>query len=136
MDDNDENIKPESGKKKEFGIGISFALKGIFVFFKEGRNAKIHLIAAVVVFCLGLYLEFNRYEWLFIALAIALVFITEMINTSIELLCDLVMPYQNKNAGKLKDIAAGAVLISVAFALIVAGVIFYKYLPDSITNFF
>jgi diacylglycerol kinase len=109
-------------------IGLKYALKGIYTFFKEGRNAKIQLIAAVLVILAGVYVELTKVEWLWILLAIALVFITEMINTSIELLCDFLMPDRHVKAGKLKDIAAGAVLVASVFALVVAGIVFGQHL--------
>ena len=103
---------------------MKHALKGIYTFFSEGHNAKIQFAAAILVIIAGIYFELNSSEWLWIALAIALVFIAEMINTSIELLCDLLMPEYHVKAGKLKDIAAGAVLVTVIFALVVAGIVF------------
>lgn len=128
----DQNLHNDLSKNKKSydPIGLSYALKGIFIFFRDGRNAKIHLIAASGVILAGFILKITTQEWLWISLAIAIVFITEMINTSIELLCDLVMPHQNEKAGKLKDIAAGAVLVAVIFSLVVAGIIFWQYLVE------
>ena len=111
-------------KKETSLFGMKFALKGIGSFFIKERNAKIHLLASILVVSAGFYYCLNASEWLWIALAIALVFITEMINSAIELLCDLVMPEQNEMAGRLKDLSAGAVLISAIFSLAVAGIIF------------
>lgn len=128
MADSNHSWDPLENKKSNDPIGLGFALKGVFVFFRDGRNAKIHLLAAAVVIAAGFFFRITLPEWLWISLAIAIVLITEMINTSIELLCDLVMPHQNEKAGKLKDIAAGAVLVAVVFALVVAGIIFWKYL--------
>ncbi|MBK9591067.1 MAG: diacylglycerol kinase family protein [Crocinitomicaceae bacterium] len=128
MADSNHSWDPLENKKSNDPIGLGYALKGVFVFFRDGRNAKIHLLAAVVVIAAGFFFRITLPEWLWISLAIAIVLITEMINTSIELLCDLVMPHQNEKAGKLKDIAAGAVLVAVVFALVVAGIIFWKYL--------
>jgi diacylglycerol kinase len=128
----DQNLHNDSSKNKKSydPIGLGFALKGIYVFFRDGRNAKMQLLAAAAVIISGFIFKITFHEWLWISLAIALVFITEMINTSIELLCDLVMPHQNEKAGKLKDIAAGAVLVAVIFSLVVAGIIFWKYLVE------
>jgi diacylglycerol kinase (ATP) len=126
----DQNLQNDlSTKKKSIDpIGLGYAIKGVYVFFKDDRNAIIHLFAAIVVIVAGILFKITTEEWLWISLSIALVFITEMINTSIELLCDLVMPNQNEKAGKLKDLAAGAVLIAALFALVVAGIIFWKYI--------
>lgn len=128
MADQNSHNDHSKNKKSYDPIGLGYALKGIFIFFRDGRNAKIHLLAASVVIIAGLMFNITTQEWLWISLAIAIVLITEMINSSIELLCDLAMPHQNDMAGKLKDIAAGAVLVAVIFALVVAGIIFSPHL--------
>lgn len=110
--------------KKKAGIGFRYALKGIVSFFWKERNARIHLVAAMGIVVAGFFFSLTATEWLWISLAIALVFITEMLNSAIELLCDLVMPEFHEKAGRLKDIAAGAVLVAALFALIVAGMVF------------
>jgi len=112
-------------ENKKYSIGLKFALKGIFSFFVKERNAKIHFAAAVVVIATGIYFKLNLSEWLWIALSITLVLITEMLNSAIELLCDLTTPEHNEKAGSLKDMAAGAVLIATIFSLIIALVIFW-----------
>lgn len=114
--------------KKKNAIGFRFALKGVVSFFSREQNAKIHFLAALLVVTTGICIGLEFTEWLWIALAIALVFITEMLNSAIELLCDLIQPGHDERAGRLKDIAAGAVLVAVLFALTVAGIIFVSRL--------
>jgi diacylglycerol kinase len=105
------------------GIGLRFAWAGWLSFFRE-RNAKIHLLAALLVISLGFCVDLERLDWLWLLLAIALVFITEMLNSAIELLCNALHPGHHPAIGKLKDISAGAVLVAAVFALAVAGIIF------------
>jgi undecaprenol kinase/diacylglycerol kinase (ATP) len=66
--------------------------------------------------------------WLIILLCIALVFITECINTAIESLVDLVAPAYSELARHAKDAAAAAVLISAFISLVVGGAIFVRAL--------
>jgi diacylglycerol kinase len=63
-------------------------------------------------------------EWCWIIIAIALVFITEMLNTSIEFLTDLVSPNYHPLAKNTKDVAAGAVLVAAIIAIILGLMIF------------
>lgn len=105
---------------KSFG----FAIEGIITFFKTQHNAWIHAIAAVIVVVLGFALNVNNMEWCLLAVSFALVFISEMLNTAIEFLTDIVSPQYNLQAKKVKDVAAGAVLIS-AIAAVVIGVIIF-----------
>lgn len=105
---------------KSFG----YALSGIAYTIKTQLNFKIHLLAIVVVTLFGWFLKLTASEWLWIVLAIGLVLVTELVNTAIELLVDLVSPAFNPQAGKVKDIAAGAVLIAAAIAVVTGAIIF------------
>jgi len=60
--------------------------------------------------------------------------VTEVLNTSIENLVDLVSPEKNKQAGIVKDIAAGAVLLSALTAVVVAFIMFWDI--DILKNVF
>jgi diacylglycerol kinase len=103
---------------------FSFAIKGIYAFFKNENNARVHLLASVAVVITGFFFHLEKSEWLWISIAIALVWITEAINTAIEKLVDLISPDFNSKAGEIKDLAAGAVLLAAIFSLVVALVIF------------
>jgi undecaprenol kinase/diacylglycerol kinase (ATP) len=105
---------------KSFG----YAFAGLIYAFKTQLNFKIHCLAAILVIVLGFYIKLSVAEWLWIACAITLVLVVELLNTAIEVLVDLVSPQQNQKAGAIKDIAAAAVLISALLSLIVALLIF------------
>ena len=105
---------------KAFG----FAIRGLVVFLRDERNARIHLAATIIVILMGFYLKVSLIEWTVLFLAIGLVFALEAINTAIEYLVDLVSPEIQETAGKAKDVAAGAVLIAALCAAIVGLIIF------------
>lgn len=105
---------------KSFG----FALKGIKTFVLTQPHARIHLFAVLIVTAAGIHFNLNESEWCLIIFACALVIVTELLNTSIEFLTDLVSPQFNEKAGKVKDLASGAVLITSIAALIIAAFIF------------
>ena len=101
-----------------------YAIRGIWLVFRNENNAKIHLLATIAVLCAGFYFKLNRKEWLALFLAIALVWICEAFNTAIEKLVNLAHPGFGKEAGEIKDISAGAVLIAAIFSIITALIIF------------
>ena len=103
---------------------FAYAFAGLIYAFKTQMNFKIHCLATVLVIILGFYVGLSFTEWLWIAGAIALVLVVELLNTAIEVLVDLVSPQQNPKAGAIKDIAAAAVLISALLSLIIALLIF------------
>ena len=85
---------------------------------------RIHAIAVIVVTIGGIFLGLTAVEWSIVALCIGSVISAEMMNTAVELLVDLVSPEFNEKAGKIKDIAAGAVLLTAIIATVVAVYIF------------
>lgn len=101
-----------------------FALKGIFILFKEETNARIHLFVATIVIISGWMLNISISEWCLVTLCITLVIMAEAFNTAIENLTDLVSPDIHPLAGKTKDLAAGAVLIISIGAAVVGLIIF------------
>ncbi|QNK62413.1 diacylglycerol kinase family protein [Pedobacter sp. PAMC26386] len=105
---------------KSFG----YALSGIAYTTKTQMNFKIHLVATLLVGITGWYLQLSSNEWLWIILAIGLVLVAELLNTAIELLVDLVSPDFNIQAGKIKDVAAGAVIVAAFISVIIAAIIF------------
>jgi len=104
---------------KQMFKSIGVAFDGIIDLIKSENNAKIHLISTIVVIIVGLKLQFLAIEWLWISLAIAGVWVAELINTAIEKLTDLVSPEINPIAKKVKDYAAGAVLVMAIWAIFV-----------------
>ena len=103
---------------------FGFAFKGLAYATKSQLNFRIHLFASVIAIVLGFTLNVTTTEWLWISLSIAIVLLTELINTGIETLTDLVSPDYNEKAGHVKDICAGAVVVAACFALITGIIIF------------
>jgi|TARA_R110000737_G_scaffold353499_1_gene406228 undecaprenol kinase len=104
------------------------AFRGLFSIVKDERNLKIHLITFFVVVCFGFYFSITRFEWICILIVSGLVISLEIINSSLEKLCDFVEPNTNEKIKIIKDTAAAAVLVAAAFALIIGTYIFLPYL--------
>lgn len=109
---------------KKLFQSFGFAIKGMFLVLKEQQNMRIHLVAVVVVTVAGVFVGLTALEWSVIVLTIGIVMVAEMMNTAIETLVDLVSPEHNEKAGKIKDIAAGGVLLATIIAMVVAIYIF------------
>jgi len=103
---------------------FSVAFKGIGLLFKSQVNARIHLIATILVIILGCLFKISIIEWLVISLCIGLVLSLEAINSAIEILCDKIEPNQDEFIGKVKDLSAGGVLIGAIIAAIAGCIIF------------
>jgi diacylglycerol kinase len=97
-------------------------------FLSSDHNYYFHFPVGVFVLLLGWWLGISREEWLWLILGVGLVWISEAFNTAIEKSIDLVHPEKHPLAGKVKDIAAAAVLLAVFVAGIIGLIIFYPYL--------
>ncbi|MFY7789099.1 MAG: diacylglycerol kinase family protein [Thermoflexibacteraceae bacterium] len=104
--------------------GFGYALQGLRVLLQTQIHAQIHFVASLVVVFLGFLFQLAWYEWCFLVVAMALVWIAEALNTALEVLTDLVSPEFNEKAGKTKDLAAGAVLLAVIAAVVIGGIVF------------
>ena len=110
--------------KKKRLIGMDCALNGLKEVIKKEINFKIHLVIAFIVIVVGLLLGLSTVEWAIIVLTIGYVLFAEMVNTTIERMMDFIMPDFNPVVGMIKDIAAGAVLLSALIAVIIGAIIF------------
>ncbi|WP_259066750.1 diacylglycerol kinase family protein [Mucilaginibacter sp. X4EP1] len=103
---------------------FGYAFKGLVYATATQLNFRIHLVATVLVFITGFLLQISLDQWNWIAISICLVLVTEIFNTMIETLVDLVSPGYNEKAGRIKDMSAAAVVIAALFALVTALIIF------------
>ncbi len=108
--------------------GFRFALNGIAIAWREEANFRFHTAAAVVTLCAGLIFQISRIEWLILLVLIGAVITSELINTAFEELCDMLKTEHDPHIAKIKDIAAGAVLVVAAIALIGGALIFLPHL--------
>lgn len=105
-----------------------YAIRGVGKVIRYENNAKVHLLATISVIAAGFFLRISLRDWCLLLFAIALVWITEIINTAIEKIVNLVSPNRNQAAGDIKDISAGAVLVASSFAAIIGILVFWQYL--------
>ena len=109
---------------------FNWAFDGVVHALRRERNMWIHFGAAVFVLLASLFFALTRLEVIALFVAISFVLITEMLNTSIEHVVDLVTDELDPRAKVAKDVAAGAVLVATLNALVVAYLVFY----DKITG--
>lgn len=100
------------------------AFSGIAHGFKTQRNLRVQLVAGIVVTILGIWLKISFTEWAILMLAVFLVLATEMMNTAVEAVVDLVTEKYNPKAKIAKDVAAGAVVLTAINAVIVSYFLF------------
>lgn len=111
-------------KMKKIRNSFKYAIEGIWTSFKTERNMKIHIFIMILVIIAGIILKINKSEWIICIILFAIVIGSELFNTSIETIVDIVMPEKNEKAKIAKDVSAGAVLVVAIGAAIIGLVIF------------
>jgi len=123
-------------KNKHFWDNLLNAMRGITTAVRSERHMKFHVFATCLVIPLSIYYRISKMEFIAIILTISAVITAEMINTAIEAVVDLVTSEFNEKAKIAKDVAAGAVLVSAIFSVIVGFLIFYERIVGDITKLF
>ncbi len=95
------------------------AINGLKTAFRH-KAVLLQLSLAIVAIVFFLILGIDDYQWSLVFICIGMVLSAEIFNTCIERLCDHISPKSNKQIGLIKDMAAGAVLITALASLIVA----------------
>lgn len=111
---------------KSVSNSFRFAWGGLVFVLGTQRHMRVHfaIIGLVLVAAWGLGVSSG--ELLHLLLAMALVLITEVFNTSVEVMVDLLVDTYHSTAKVAKDVAAGAVLIASLYAVAVAAVVFLR----------
>lgn len=113
------------GKNPNFIASVKHALDGIRIILKEEKNMRSHALFGLIPLLLAWFFGSSTIEWIVIIFCIFLVIIMEFLNTIFENVVDLVTDYEyHPLAKKAKDIAAGAVLVTVFFTILIAAIIF------------
>jgi|SRR5690625_2866528 len=111
-------------KDRKDMIGLKYAWQGLIKVTLEERNFQIHLLIGSTVVIAGFICQLNYIEWSIILLTICLVLVMEMINTIFERFIDYFKPEKHEKAKHIKDIAAGCVLVTSIFAIVIGLAIF------------
>jgi len=112
-----------------------FAWNGLRICFASETNFKIHIVVAIAVLFSGAAFAITPAEWLAVISCIVIVTAMEMLNTAVEKLCDVVQKDIHPSIKTVKDIAAGAVLLSAIGSCCIGGIIFLPKIIALIKSF-
>ena len=124
-------MEPQSkiSEKKRFSIiarirSTDNGWRGLGVMLKTTHNAWLEIFFAVVAVYLGFVFGISMTEWALVVFCIGLVIVTETINTALEIDVDLTSPGYHPFVRDIKDVSAGAVLLSAFIAGVIGLIIF------------
>ena len=111
-------------KQQSLVESFNSAMEGFIYVFKTQRNMRLHFLIGLSAVLLGIFLNFTYIELIILCLTIAFVLFAEMFNTALEHTIDIVKEEFHPLARIVKDISAGAVLLSAMSAIVVGYMLF------------
>ena len=103
--------------QRRFVQSLGYALAGLGFALKTQRNLRWHVVAACATVGVAIWLGLNRTEMAVLVLVIGLVLCAEILNTAVELTIDMIKITEHPVARLVKDVAAGAVLVTAIMAI-------------------
>lgn len=120
--------KEERERDRRIIDSFNYAIEGLIEAIRNEKHMRVHMFTSVIIILLAIMMNASRVEILIIALSISFVIITELINTAVEALVDLISPKRHPLAKLAKDVAAGSVLVASLNAFCVGYLLFYDKL--------
>lgn len=115
-------------KKPPFYKSVQFTINGLIWILRNERNFQFHIIGLLINLFLIVFLGLSNLEAALILLCSFFVLVTEALNTCAEKICDYIQPNFDIKIGVIKDLAGGAVLLSVIAAVCVGILVYWPYL--------
>ncbi|ASK29849.1 diacylglycerol kinase [Chryseobacterium sp. T16E-39] len=104
------------------------AFRGVFLMVKSERNFQIECLALLINLFLVFYLQLSKLDAALILIVSFGVLSTEILNTAIERICDIIQPEFDRRIGFIKDVSAGAVILMAIVSVIVGILVYWKYI--------
>jgi len=111
-------------KGREFKESLKLAVKGILYLFLYHRNMRVIFLMGIAASLLGLYLRLRGIELAILFTTVTIVFVSEIFNTAIEILMDIVSEEHHVKIKLVKDISAAVVLLASLNAMVIGYIIF------------
>ena len=109
-------------------IHFKEAFEGLLKVIATQTTFKVHLIIAFMTMLGAFYFNFNETNWIILTLTVSMVLTAEAFNTAIEFFADYTTKKRNNSIKLVKDVSAGAVMITVITSVIIGLILFYPKL--------
>jgi diacylglycerol kinase len=104
------------------------AFRGVSVGLRGQNSFTVHLLASLGVLVAGLLFRIDLWEWTLLVVCVVIVFVAELLNTSIEWIARAIRQEHDERIGKALDVASAAVLLASFGAVAVGLLIFLPHL--------
>ncbi len=111
----------------KFKKSLEHALRGLYEEFRTGHSFRVQMLVFVVLIAFIVFLKIRATDAVLLFLVAVGVIVLELINSVFERLLDIISPGIGSHARDIKDIMAGAVLLSSLASLIIGAIIIIPY---------
>jgi len=115
-------------KNNKFKSSLKCAIRGLKYVLRNERNFRIELIVAIFVIFSSIIFRIKNWEFIVVIFLITWVLVTELMNTLVERVVDILEPRVHPFARLIKDIMAGVVLTSAIMSFLVGLFIFLPHI--------
>ena len=126
--------RPAPGDGLKYGAqslaeSIGYALEGLWFALKSERNMRIDFYMVIGAYALAFLVGLGYQDWILLVIMMTLVVFSELANTTVEWLVDLITDGRfDLRAKRIKDMSAAACLVVALGGYGVAFLIFWPYL--------
>lgn len=113
---------------RRFVRSFSYAWKGILFAVRNETNFQIELSAGALAILLAIFFPLSGLERGLVIFSVSLVLALELANTALERVMDILKPRIHPYARVIKDMMAGAVLLTALAAVAIGLAIFLPHL--------
>ncbi|MDX9913830.1 MAG: diacylglycerol kinase [Candidatus Moranbacteria bacterium] len=123
-------------KNDKFKSSLKCAVRGLKYVLRNERNFRIELIVAIFVIFSSIIFRIKNWEFIVVIFLITWVLVTELMNTVVERVVDILEPRVHPFARLIKDIMAGVVLTSAIMSFLVGLFIFLPHIYNLLNLYF
>ena len=128
-------ISRDDIKKRGFGRflkSFGYSIDGLKYAYKYEQSMLIHVIVTIAVIIVNIVLKVTAVEWLITFIAIGMVLSSELINTAIEAVVDLVTLEIHPLAKIAKDCGSAATFVLAMMAAVIGVIVYFPYIMNII----
>ncbi|MDR0549078.1 MAG: diacylglycerol kinase [Deltaproteobacteria bacterium] len=102
---------------------MGYSCRGLAVAFRKEEAIKLEFISLLILLLVLGLVTWPFWKKLALVAAFFVIPLTELVNSAIEDVCDLVSPDYNEKIRDAKDKGSAAVLMAIVFSLTILGVL-------------
>lgn len=129
LKDNKKEIKLKKRGILRFTASIKNSVNGLVYAYLNEQSLTLHALLTIFVLASGFYFDITKMQWAILVVVMAIIIVTELLNTAIEAVVDLVTKEYHELAKVAKDCASAAAFVS---SLVALSLYLYVFVPKFI----